>query len=252
MDCRTARLLLDFHRPRAGELPPEEAGELERHLAGCADCDAAGRTARRLDDHLGAAIRAVPLPDGLHQRLLARLKEERGTRLHRRLAWGARGLAVAAALLLGTLLWLRFRAPEPPPKLDLERLTEAELFQNHSVSPERVQFWFQENHHVTMVPPPAFAYDYLVDYEMTDLQGKRVPKLVFRRDQENASTRASVYVVAREQFDLPALDAANAAEFEKSGQRLDIWGPRAERPDTAYVIVFDGDLNQVLGDDRPR
>jgi hypothetical protein len=250
MDCKTARLLLDFHRPRCGELPPEEAVELERHLAGCADCDAAGRALRRLDDHLGPAVRAVPLPDGLRERLLARLREERSTRLHRRLAWAGRGLAVAAALLIATLLWLHFR-PSPPPSLNLDALTDAELLQHRAVSPEGVQLWFQENHHVAMVPPPAFAYDYLVEYEMADVQGKRVPKLVFHRDQENASTRADVYVVAREQFDLPALEATNAAVFEKSGQRLDIWGARAERPNTAYVIVYDGDLNQVLGDERP-
>ena len=39
MDCRTARMLLDFARPRCPELPQGETDALEAHLSGCADLD---------------------------------------------------------------------------------------------------------------------------------------------------------------------------------------------------------------------
>jgi hypothetical protein len=253
MDCKTARLLLDFHRPRCGELPPEEAVELERHLAGCADCDAAGRTLRRLDDHLGAAVRAVPLPDGLRERLLGRLREERGTRLHRRMAWAGRGLAVAAALLIATLLWLHFRAPSPPPKLDVNGVAEAELRQHRPLSGEGVEAWFKEKYQVTMVAPPVLNYNYLIDYDLSHLQGKPVPRLSFHHEQgDNAATRATVYVVTSDQFDLGALNAIDPQQYESFGLHLEIWPPQPQRPTTAYVIFFDGDNLDLLTDGAPR
>jgi Putative zinc-finger len=246
MDCRTARLLLDFHRPRAGELPAEEAVELERHLAGCADCDAAGRALRRLDDHLGPAVRDVPLPDGLRERLLSRLREERSTRLSRRVGWTLRGAAVAAVLLVGTLLWLHFRTPEPV-KLDLTRLSQEEGEIDRLKSPESVALRFKEKHHIMMVPPP-FDYTSLVDCDVADVQGKRVPRLLFYRDpgpEKGDITRATVYVFSRDQFDLDALEALNGSPVDDFSQPAQVWR-RADDQDTAYLILFRGDLNWVL------
>src|SRR5438094_788506 len=97
MDCRTARLLLDFARPIPAELEADASRDLEHHLAGCADCDSLARAERRLDEPLGRAMRAVPLPLGLRDRLLARLDAERGAWQRR---WMFRSLAAAAALAL--------------------------------------------------------------------------------------------------------------------------------------------------------
>jgi hypothetical protein len=247
MDCRTARLLLDFHRPRAGELPADEAVELERHLAGCADCDATGRAARRLDDHFGPAVRDVPLPDGLRERLLSRLKDDRSTRLHRRFAWTLRGAAVAAAVLVGTFLWLHFRPPEPAP-LDLARLSQAEGEKNRLHSPESVAAWFKERHHITM-DPPEFDYACLVECGVAEVQGRRVPRLIFYRDpgpDGGNPTRATVYVFTRDQFDLEALSTRHGMPVDDFSQPVEVWGPRPGRSDTAYLILFDGDLNKVM------
>ena len=78
MDCRTARLLLDFARPRPAELAAEEAAALEGHLTGCPECDSLARTERQLDgddallaayrEHFGITLRHVPsrsAPPGL-------------------------------------------------------------------------------------------------------------------------------------------------------------------------------------------
>src|SRR3954451_16962170 len=100
MDCKTARLLLLFDRPRAGEMGDDEARALQEHLALCGACAAAARAERRQDAHLGRATRDLPVPEGLRGRLVDRLAADRGARDRRRMLHGARALAAAAALLL--------------------------------------------------------------------------------------------------------------------------------------------------------
>jgi hypothetical protein len=242
MDCRTARLLLDFHRPRAGELPADEAADLERHLAGCPECDSAGRAERRLDEHIGRAVRDVPVPDGLREQLLARLKAERTAVFHRRLAWAARGGAVAAALLIGTFVWWHYA--QTPPRLDPETLLAEDFEKYDSPTPEKVQDWFKARCNVAMIAPRKFDYGHLAEYEMTTLKGKPVPKLVFHRWDESNRTRARVFVLARERFDLSDLPKVGE-EVETFGHKLTLDGP-AESPDTRYLIIYEGAKLQAL------
>ena len=56
MDCRTARILLDFARPSAMELPASDATDLEGHLNGCSECDTLARTDRLLDSRLSQPL----------------------------------------------------------------------------------------------------------------------------------------------------------------------------------------------------
>src|SRR5437867_12201644 len=96
MDCRTARQLLEFARPRSLELEGSEAEALESHLADCPECGPLAQAERQIDDRVGRAMRAVVLPDGLRDRLLNGLRQDR--RLARR-RWFGR-VAVAATILL--------------------------------------------------------------------------------------------------------------------------------------------------------
>jgi hypothetical protein len=243
MDCKTARLLLDFNRPRWGELPADEAGELSRHLASCPECDAAGRAEHRLDEHFGRAVRDVPVPDGLRERLLERLKEERAAVLRRRVAWGARAAAIAAALLVATLLGWHFFGRQPATlKIDDVLVSDFEKYNDRS--PQTVENWFREHRNVAMVAPPQFNYGYLADYDLATLQGKSVPHLVFQRAEDTGVTRARVFVLTREQFDLSALPG-DPPELESYGRRLTVWDS-PEEPQTRYLIVYDGDSLQPL------
>ena len=65
MDCKTARLLLDFARPAVAELATDYVQALQRHLAGCSDCASLERADRTFDAQIGRAMVAVPVPAGL-------------------------------------------------------------------------------------------------------------------------------------------------------------------------------------------
>jgi hypothetical protein len=237
MDCRTARLLLDYHRPRAAELPAEDAAELERHLASCPDCDGLCRAGQRMDDHVGRALRAVPVPDKLRDRLLGRLKTERRRVLRRKLLWSGGVAATAAAAVVAALFVVWQLTPHKPPQLDFQTVL-AEQFTNYdSPSAEKVEQWFQEKRHVTMVAPTQFQYIYLAERDLGDFQGKRVPKLVFVRDTPAGVTRAHVYVLTRDQFDFDSLLALD--ERVSFGLRIKVL--KSDSPDVKYLVIYEGE-----------
>src|SRR5262245_38578280 len=115
MDCRSARLLLDFDRPQLQGTRPELEGDeveaLRTHLADCDACRSLAQDERAADDALSRAVKAVPVPDGLRDRLLARLSAERDAWWRRVLL---RSAGVAAAVFLavwGAMLWRSYHLP---------------------------------------------------------------------------------------------------------------------------------------------
>ncbi len=237
MDCKTARLLLDVHQPRAGEIDPEEFAALESHCAACPDCAAVAHAERLADARLAAAVSDVPLPDGLRGRLLGRLADDRRAAFRRKAVWMTRVASGAAAGLLvafGITYWIFAHRPA----LNLEAVRDAEIEKMGSPRAEWVQEWFRAHRGVAMVAPAQFDYAFLAHYDMGDCQGKRVPQLVFVRDQADARTWASVYVVSRRQFDLARLPEETAG-LETQGFRV-LVQPDDEDPDTAFLIFFTG------------
>src|ERR1700730_9516266 len=103
MDSKNARLLLHFAPPRRAELEAGEVEALESHLADCPDCGALAQHERRLDDHLGQAVRDVPVPPAVRSRLLAPLAVESDAWYRRWVLLGAGFVAAAAAVVL--LVW---------------------------------------------------------------------------------------------------------------------------------------------------
>src|SRR5260370_21903680 len=163
MDCRTARLLLDFARPRGPGRPPTDADALEAQLSGCADCDVLARAERAADERLAQAMRDVPVPDGLRDRIVARLQAERGDRHRRWLGWTVRGAAAAAAILLAVWLgfvWYRYR----PRELDLWALHNEVSARYMSPSADKAVDWFKEDFNLKTVAPVNFNYRYLKDF----------------------------------------------------------------------------------------
>lgn len=246
MDCKTARLLIDFARPWAPELPRTETDALDLHLAACSECDALARAERQADEHLAPVMRDVPVPAGLRDRVLARLQAERGDRQRRWLAWGARsGLAAAAVLLLAWLgfsLWAR-----PRVQVDLEAIVQTQ----QSCDREDVEKWFRERHGVSVSAPSGFNYAFLTHCNLEECPGQqppgaeRVPWMQFIR----GGTRAEVYVLTDKRFDLAPLVGR---QEDSGGRKVEVWRHPTD-PHQAYLILYTGEsLQPVLNaDDQP-
>lgn len=68
MHCTRAEAVLDAYLD--GELEPAAAGELETHLAACAECEARVRAERQVRERLARALAATePLPAALRERI---------------------------------------------------------------------------------------------------------------------------------------------------------------------------------------
>jgi hypothetical protein len=234
MDCKTARLLLELHRPQPAEIDPTESAALEGHLLACPECAAAAQVERQADLRITRAMRAVPVPTGLRERLQERLAVERRRAFRQKAVTAGRWSAVAAVVLLalgGLSWWLVNRHPA----LDLVALRDAEIEKMASPRKEWVEVM------VAAEAPPRFDYNFLVHYDFATCQGQRVSYLVFVRGQ----TRAAVYVVNARQFDLAKLPE-DTDPLETQGFRVVVWRDAAENPDTAFVIIFTGDLGSLL------
>jgi hypothetical protein len=232
MDCKTAHLLLDFARPEPTELEASEQEALENHLLECPACARLAADERRLDAHLGQAMRAVAIPAGLKERLLTKVEGDVQTlRRHRRIRayWG---LAVAATLLgivsVGSC-W--FGGPKV---LDVGNVVER-TWEQVNPQPDKVDQWLSAQK-LQVQAPPQFNYALLTDYHMTNLQGKQVPMLLFTRVTErNRIAQARVYLLSDRMFDLKALSRASLDG--QSGVNIEVRFHPTD-PRFAYLIVY--------------
>jgi anti-sigma factor (TIGR02949 family) len=232
MDCKDARLLLAFARPGEKELDHDEAEALRQHLADCPDCAAQAQAESRADEHIGRAMRDVPVPAGLRERLLQKLGDERAPWYRR---WRVR-LAGAAALLLAACLgyvWL-FAGRPPLERDEMQRLT-ARLF---SAAEAKKAF---EELGVTVAPPSNFKYHILDSYGLVMLQGQRVPYLLFHFTGEGANSRpalARVYLLSSQQFDLEQTKRnANLVSTSTHTVKAE---PNPDDPNGLLLIIYTG------------
>jgi hypothetical protein len=194
MDCKTARLLLDFARPQARELEVEEAAALESHLDHCPDCHNQARGEQQLDACLGKAMLQVEVPAGLRDQLLARLESERGDWYRQRFAHGARLTAAAAAVLLlgwAAWHWLMDHTPAPIDPVRIAEATQSEAAKDPRTRAEealqRLGVETPLSPHLNynlLACPPAWA-------ELPGYPGRNVPMLVFKR----GNRVATVYLI---------------------------------------------------------
>jgi len=241
MDCKTARLLLEYARPAAAELDAAETQALEEHLAGCEGCDQLARAERRADEAVGKAMRRVDVPDQLRQRITARLREGRGDVRRRRIAFGVgAAAALAAALLLALGAWHWFF---PRPAFPTERLV---LDANNSVisTPDsgRVEAALR-GQGVRMDVPTDLNYSHLRWLFLTNIEGRPTPLLIFNNAPEGGrgAQHALVFLLTDRQFDLTDLRdprLTNAYEY-KCATRVAVNDRTGER--TGYVIYYTGD-----------
>jgi hypothetical protein len=258
MDCRTARLLLIFHRPGAGELDPVDGDALDTHLTGCPDCASLAGAERASDEKLGRAMRQVEVPAGLRDRLLARLTVERGDWYR---GWYGRWAryATAAALLFLTVWGVWAFYPRQRPALDLRELVE----QTNQVRPgpaEVSESWKRLG--VPALAPECFKTAFLTGHGVAELPGHpniRVPFLAFASGEKRPAANrpapapgvydfALVYVVSEKQFDLQSL--VNPPSDKGYHYRLMVLGPRggeyAPGEEVGYLVFYTGDISWLL------
>jgi hypothetical protein len=238
MDCKTARLLLSFHRPRAGDLDADDARALEEHLAVCAACDAASRAERRLEQHLGKAMRAVEVPDGLRTRLLDRLAAERPPvpfPRPRRRFWKPLVAAASLLLVLG-LYWIWHEAKKP--ELDPEHVAQVATAVRPGAEGAEQSL---RRLGVRAVPPPFLNYAFhttTARCELPGYPGKEVGYLEFEQVKERGKgavdfKRVRVFVVSERQFNLKGLEESAFPEYH-----LDV---RRENSSFVYLIFYTGE-----------
>jgi hypothetical protein len=237
MDCRTARSLLDFARPRSAELHPSEADALDSHLNGCPECDALFRHERQIDEHLAQAVRDVPIPEGLRDRLLARLATQRRRRL-RRLVLNSAALAAAAAVLLALGVWGWQEWARPP-------LLRPDLVGAHHEAVEQALTIDQIKLPTTVttdqepslpdIQPGPLNARWLAWYGPADFQGRSEPMFLFVATDKPSLPVLRVYVLSGKKYDLNALGAGS--RISSQGYTLETYLDRS-RTDVGYILIF--------------
>lgn len=226
MDCRDAQFYLRLRRPGSDDLDPDAAAALDRHLAGCPACAAAGRALAGFDAAVGRAMRAVPVPEGLRDQLFAEAAARRGAVLRRKTY---RYLAAAASVLVTCgLVYGVYSAARP--QADVTALTGPvdELFQPQGA--EKQIATFLKAHRLPGLPV-QFDPTLFVHAGTESVQGRDVPVLVFR--ERNGPGFAKVYAYRDTAFKLDAIRDEQASLCSAKPYPNPAAG-------MTYVVVFTG------------
>ena len=200
MDCDTAKALLGFRRPIGSpELAPDDLAALDRHLADCPTCANLARRAEQFDAVVQPAMVAIPIPPGLHDRLLRRDASHRAASFRRRVYQVA---ALAAAVLIaGFLGYGVHRANRPAFNTDdlaanLDQTTDA---------PERtVREWLKAQG-FSQELPLDFDFRNYAFHGTEPLFGRDVPVIVFRTTRTGSPETLKLYLLRTTDFRLDGL-----------------------------------------------
>jgi anti-sigma factor (TIGR02949 family) len=220
MECHEVRVLLALTR-RGDAIDPTERAALQQHLDACPDCAAHSQSEQVVDAALGSAMRAVAVPAGLQARLLTRLTASRPRR------WPKVAAAAAAVLLavgIASSIWWAVHRPTP---IDTY-IASMEITGRHSISPVEVQQWYAERG-IEMETWHQIDHQYLWTFDIVEFRGRRVPKLIFYRDDRNAI--AQVLVLRTKEFDTHDL------QDDINGQSLKITVRREQNSDYVFVVA---------------
>lgn len=228
MDCTDARQLLPFATCQERELDGTERQALSAHLDSCPECAALLDGERAADKTLAKAMQAVPIPLGLQQRLMHRLQHSRPRRWLAKLAAAA---AVLAAVGLGLVYWW----PVPNPNFDIDNFPEV-VSAKLAASAEKVEAEFAKQGHV-IVAPRHFNYDLLDSFDVTMLQDRQVPRLVFFVRTGEFAAQAQVFILSPRNFNLTAMPQETFRQ-PTSGHIIEVLDN--DGSGYRYVVVYTG------------
>ena len=231
MDCNTARMLVTFFGRQGSELAPEDAAELDAHLAGCPKCAELVKFERAFDDRVGQAMLAVPVPGGLKGKLLDGVAAARGA-WYREKVYAVAGLAAAVlATVVGVVAYQMATAPV---------LSTTEIVAEADDRIQNRARWAEDElgrHGLTFAPEKPFDLTQLENVGEASFQGRQVPFLYFINPAKNA--RATVYVVRKTDFDWSQLPRNGSIAPSVYGYQVAVLND-TRRKDVAYVVVFTG------------
>jgi hypothetical protein len=246
MDCSNARLFLCFHRPGCDDLDGPEAEELNRHLAHCTECGALADTERRLDQHLGRAMRAVEVPEGLRGRILQRVAAERGDWYRRWTARAARVVAGVASLVLvcvaGWWWWAK-----PPSRINAQEVASAmsvtPIRDARAVNGQLTALWAWDTPKDSRGAPTDVNYTYLTGAPaLAILPGYdkvKAPQLVFTRAVSSrrgvVEQKAIIYILNDKEFTVEETQDDNGYQY-----RVERYKPDPSSNYT-YLVLYTGD-----------
>lgn len=216
MDCHLSRLMLAFRR---SDLTAEDALSLDSHLAGCPTCSAVARRDGSTDKVFAAAMTAVPVPSGLHAKLMtganARLS---AARWRKATPWvGGVVAVVVAAFTVGGVGWLN------KPTLDTQAVA-VEFDQKLDFAATGIPTWLTEEG----LPPTLLdGFDFRLPTFVGrgQLLGKEVPTVLFL----NGPQVAQVAIVPVNRF---RIDATKLNDAQSSRGNVKVF-----RRDGVYLVV---------------
>ncbi|HJZ94639.1 MAG TPA: zf-HC2 domain-containing protein [Gemmataceae bacterium] len=232
MDCSTARMLVTFFGRQGSELAPEDAADLDAHLASCPKCAELVRFERAFDDRVAKAMLAVPVPTHLKGKLLDGITAQRAS-WYREKAWALVGLAAGVLLTIGGVIaWQIKTAPELTVEAVVDHQTEIARNPGATIADVLGERGLEFN------PERPFDLNQFVGAAMGKLKGRTVPVIYFRNGPKNAD--ATVFVVRDRDFNWKNLpqDGSSAPPSLYGFQVALIRDAR--RADVAYVVVFTG------------
>jgi hypothetical protein len=229
MDCNHVRLLV-LLVTHSTELDAADAAALQDHLDQCSECGSWALNERQWDETLRRAMRNVPVPTGLSERLLERTQSR---------SLGRWLIPSAAAILLlvvgvGGYFWLTSRTD-----FDLAFLENA-ITEKLGASPESVEHWFAA-HGLAMEAPRQFNYALLDSYDFSHDLDPPAPLLVFiqRNNGEPTGAIAKVYVLPESKYHVRPDQIGRFAASSHSIQVM-------RSPGFVFVVTFTGESLRIF------
>jgi hypothetical protein len=235
MDCKTARMLIEFALPRCGELDAQESEALDNHLRDCGECAQAARVELDADRHVSRAVRDVMVPSGLRERILERMQSERRPWYRRR---AGRFVAAAAAVLLsvgiGVGYWIGFYRPA----FDASAFAEKLPSPGNESSADQLEIWFRDTYRVKTTMPRRIDYQYFVSAGREELDGQLIPHLIFINEKNRLF--AEVWVLTADRFDIKRT-LQKAAQGGSGKMMFKLIEDEQHPESVVYLIRYSGD-----------
>jgi hypothetical protein len=188
MQCRDAQFYLRLRRHPGDELGTDVTADLDRHLAGCVACAADAGRAAGFDRAVASALRAVPVPAGLRDKLLAQASTQHGGVIRRKVY---RVAALAASLFVGVgLAFGVFSASRP--KIDSNDLVRRTDEQIEDRDGRILGQWLADQKFPTELPLP-FDPTLVISMGSEKVQGADVPVVVFGHPTERGFAKVYIF-----------------------------------------------------------